>query len=175
MLEYVLPKQKHKTKLCMCKKASEPYEGYSQRKQSNRAAMNNKRSKSVSVECAVSVFNPRPVGLSVCPFVCPSATALAAAASGNQLYPLFSLFEKTFRSKVMKKPICIGAHREPFSQTSETQELLEGRLVGRMLLQRLASGVKKSEIRIAKATACSVLAYAHAPNISVYSVPVPMI
>ena len=52
----------------------------------------------------------------------------------------------------------------PFSRTfgtSETQELLEGRLVGRMLLQRLAAGAngrKTSEIRIAKATeACSVL------------------
>ena len=37
----------------------------------------------------------------------------------------------------------VGAHRVPFSRTfgtSETQELLEGRLVGRMLLQRLAAG-----------------------------------
>ena len=50
-----------------------------------------------------------------------------------------------FESYGVKKPICksVGAHRVPFSRTfgtSETQELLEGRLVGRMLLQRLAAG-----------------------------------
>ena len=82
----------------------------------------------MSVECAISV-NPRPVSailglcvcLSVCLSVCPSASALAAAASGNQLYPLVSL-----RLLIRR-----------FS--SETQELLEGRLLGRMLLQRLAA------------------------------------
>ena len=54
----------------------------------------------------------------------------------------------------------------PFSRTfgtSETQELLEGRLVGRMLLQRLAAGAKQaisgySMLRAAR------LAYAHAPS-----------
>ena len=54
-----------------------------------------------------------------------------------------------FKSYGVKKPR-VGAHREPFSRTfgtSEPQELLEGRLVGRMLLQRLpagATGVKQA-------------------------------
>ena len=53
----------------------------------------------------------------------------------------------------------------PFSRTfrtSETQELLEGRLVGRMLLQRLAAGVKLQHAPCRSRAAR--LAYAHAPN-----------
>ena len=50
-----------------------------------------------------------------------------------------------FKSYGVKKPICklVRAHREPFSRsfgTNETQHLREGQLVGRMLLQRLATG-----------------------------------
>ena len=53
------------------------------------------------------------------------------------------------------------------------QELLEGRLMGRMLLQRLAAGatgVKQARsVSIVKATACMLcaarLAYAHALNV----------
>ena len=50
-----------------------------------------------------------------------------------------------FKSYGVKKPICklVRAHREPFSRsfgTNETQQLREGQLVGRMLLQRLSTG-----------------------------------
>ena len=51
----------------------------------------------------------------------------------------------------MKKQV--RAHREPFSRsfgTNETQQLHEGQLVGRMLLQRLATGatgVKQARYR----------------------------
>ena len=50
-----------------------------------------------------------------------------------------------FESYGVKKPICKGvrAHRQPLSRsfgTDETQQLREGQLVGRMLLQRLATG-----------------------------------
>ena len=48
----------------------------------------------------------------------------------------------------------IGAHRQPLSRsfgTNETQQLREGQLVGRMLLQRLAAtgatGVKQARYR----------------------------
>ena len=47
-----------------------------------------------------------------------------------------------FKSYGVEKPIC-RARREPFSRsfgTNETQQLREGQLVGRMLLQRLATG-----------------------------------
>ena len=55
----------------------------------------------------------------------------------------------------MKKPICklVRTHREPFSRsfgTNETQQLREGQLVGRMFLQRLATGetgVKQARYR----------------------------
>ena len=48
-----------------------------------------------------------------------------------------------FKSYGVKKPICklVRAHRQPLSRsfgTNETQQLREGQLVGRMLLQRLA-------------------------------------
>ena len=51
-----------------------------------------------------------------------------------------------FKSYGVKKPIykLVRAHREPFSRsfgTNETQQLREGQLVGRMLLQRLSTGV----------------------------------
>ena len=60
-----------------------------------------------------------------------------------------------FKSYGVKKPICqlVRAHREPFSRsfgTNETQQLREGQLVGRMLLQRLATGatgVKQARYR----------------------------
>ena len=50
-----------------------------------------------------------------------------------------------YKSYGVKKPICklVRTHREPFSRsfkTNETQQLREGQLVGRMLLQRLATG-----------------------------------
>ena len=47
--------------------------------------------------------------------------------------------------------------------TNETQQLREGQLVGRMLLQRLATGVKTSEIH---AKAYSRHSYAHAQYIT---------
>ena len=67
-------------------------------------------------------------------------------------------FEKTFRSKVMawKSQYANeleGAHRQPLSRsfgTNETQQLREGQLVGRMMLQRLATGatgVKQARYR----------------------------
>ena len=57
------------------------------------------------------------------------------------------------KSYGVKKPICklVRAHRQPLSRsfgTDETQQLREGQLVGRMLLQRLATGangVKQGE------------------------------
>ena len=57
-----------------------------------------------------------------------------------------------FKSYGVKKPICklVRAHREPFSRsfgTNETQQLREGQLVGRMLLQRLSTGVKQARYR----------------------------
>ena len=50
-----------------------------------------------------------------------------------------------FKSYGVKKPICkcFRAHRQPLSRsfgTDETQQLREGQLVDRMLLQRLATG-----------------------------------
>ena len=53
------------------------------------------------------------------------------------------------------RPICkcVGTRREPFSRsfgTNKTQHLREGQLVGRMLLQRLATGatgVKQARYR----------------------------
>ena len=50
-----------------------------------------------------------------------------------------------FKSYGVKKPICkcVRAHRQPLSRsfgTDKTQQLREGQLVGRMLLQRLATG-----------------------------------
>ena len=57
-----------------------------------------------------------------------------------------------FKSYGVKKPI-VRAHREPFSRsfgTNETQQVREGQLVGRMLLQRLATGatgVKQARYR----------------------------
>ena len=50
-----------------------------------------------------------------------------------------------FKSYGVEKPICkcVGAHRQPLSRsfgTNETQQLREGQLVGRMMLQRLATG-----------------------------------
>ena len=60
-----------------------------------------------------------------------------------------------FKSYGVKKPICkwVRAHRPPLSRsfgTDETQQLREGQLVGRMLLQRLATGangVKQARYR----------------------------
>ena len=60
-----------------------------------------------------------------------------------------------FKSYGVKKPICklVGAHRQPLSLsfgTNETQQLREGQLVGRMMLQRLANGatgVKQARYR----------------------------
>ena len=68
-----------------------------------------------------------------------------------------------FKSYSVKKPICkyVRAHREPFWRsfgTNETQQLREGQLVGRMLLQRLATGVKQARYT----TRGSEALYAHA-------------
>ena len=94
--------------------------------------------------------------------VCVSVTALAASASvyvrkqrvSRRLLLDFDswIFEKNFCSKVMarKRQYAI---REPFSRsfwTNETQHLREGQLVGRILLQRLATGatgVKQARYR----------------------------
>ena len=59
------------------------------------------------------------------------------------------------KSYGVEKPICkrIGAHRQPLSRsfgTNGTQQLREGQLVGRMMLQRLATGatgVKQARYR----------------------------
>ena len=97
----------------------------------------------------------------ICLSVCPSVTALAASASAcncSQRYSGVCLrlfldkcveFRKNlpFKSYGVKKPICkcVRTHREPFLRsfgTNETQQLREGQLVGRMLLQRLATLVQ---------------------------------
>ena len=102
----------------------------------------------------------------VCVSVCLSVTALAASASaytcsqrysGVYLRLLCVDFRKNlpFKSYGVKKPICklVRAHRQPLSRsfgTNETQQLREGQLVGRMLLQRLATGatgVKQARYR----------------------------
>ena len=123
----------------------------------------------------------RPVCVPVCVSVCLSVTAEAATVSVytcNQRRPWVSLrlylilnvwnFEKPFRSRVMA-PICklVRTHREPFSRsfgTNETQQLREGQLVGRMFLQRLATGetgVKQARYR-RRPTRGSEALYAHA-------------
>ena len=67
-------------------------------------------------------------------------------------------FEKTFRSKVMawKSQYANELERRfravsgPTKRSNETQQLREGQLVGRMLLQRLATGatnVKQARYR----------------------------
>ena len=88
------------------------------------------------------------VCLSVCLSVYPSVPALAASASVETSKQWYSRvldyvwsFEKTFRSKAMAWKSQF--HRQPLSRsfgTNETQQLREGQLVGRMLLQRLATG-----------------------------------
>ena len=75
----------------------------------------------------------------------------------------------------MKKPICklVRAHREPFSRsfgTNETQQLREGQLVGRMLLQRLATGATA----VKQARAYTRHPYAHAQYIHSLSIFVCM-
>ena len=93
----------------------------------------------------------------VCVSVCLSVPALAASAhvlhlqqsrvSRRFFLDLDSwILEKLFKSYAVKKPKCKldSAYRKPFSRTfrtNETQQLREGQLVGRMLLQRLATGV----------------------------------
>ena len=74
-----------------------------------------------------------------------------------------------FKSYGVKKPICklVRVSREPFSRTfgtNETQQLCEGQLVGRMLLQRLATGatgVKRARYRQGS-TRAARHSYAHA-------------
>ena len=78
-----------------------------------------------------------------------------------------------FKSYGVKKPICklVRTHREPFSRsfgTNETQQLREGQLVGRMLLQRLATGatgVKQARYRRGPTRGSEAL-YAHAQYIT---------
>ena len=70
-----------------------------------------------------------------------------------------------FKSYGVKKPV--RARREPFSRTfgtNETQQLREGQLVGRILLQRLATGatgVKQARYRQGSTWAARH-SYAHA-------------
>ena len=74
-----------------------------------------------------------------------------------------------FNSNGVKKAICkyVRTHRELFSRsfgTNETQQIREGQLVGRMLLQRLATGataVKQARYR-RRPTRDSEALYAHA-------------
>ena len=72
-----------------------------------------------------------------------------------------------FKSYGVKKPICklVRAHREPSFGTNETQQLREGQLVGRMLLQRLstgATGVKQARYRQGIYSGAARHSYAHA-------------
>ena len=77
---------------------------------------------------------------------------------------------RPFNSYGVKKPICklFRAHREPFSRsfgTNETQQLREGLLVDRMLLQRLATGatgVKQARYRRGPTRGAARHSYAHA-------------
>ena len=71
-----------------------------------------------------------------------------------------------FKSYGVKKPICkcVRARREPFSRTFGNTQLREGQLVGRMLLQRLATGatdVKQARYRQGP-TRAARHSYAHA-------------
>ena len=82
-------------------------------------------------------------------------------------------FEKNlpFKSYGVKKPICkrVMTHREPFSRsfgTNETQQLREGQLVGRMLLQRLATGataVKQARYRYTARHSTRMRSIIHGP------------
>ena len=87
--------------------------------------------------------------------------------------------EKLWRGKANMQ--IIGAHRQPLSRsfgTNETQQLREGQLVGRMMLQRLATGatgVKQARYRRsptrgsgALARACAV--YTHTTLVCVAAV-----
>ena len=114
----------------------------------------------IRADSALVYYNPRRACARVycvCLSVYPSVPALAASASvetSKQRYSRVSLrlfldiymwsFEKTFRSKVMAwKSQLQMSHRQPLSRsfgTNETQQLREGQLVGRMMLQRLATG-----------------------------------
>ena len=95
-----------------------------------------------------------------------------------------------FQSYGEKKPICkLVSSREPFSRTfgtNETQQLREGQLVGRMLLQSLATGatgVKQARYRQgptsgseALVRACAVYTSYYGPwhllfNVSLHPVP----
>ena len=96
----------------------------------------------------------------VCVCVCPSVTALAASASAYTCSQRCSgvclrlfldiyvwIFKKKlpFKSYGVKNPTCkcVRAHRQPFLRTfgtNEGQQLPEAQRVGRMLLQRLATG-----------------------------------
>ena len=81
-----------------------------------------------------------------------------------------------FKSYGMKKPICKQdrAHREPFSRTFGTIETHELRTTSRSTVASYASywcnRRKTSEIRIAKATACSGL-HGHTRTCAVYERP----
>ena len=76
-----------------------------------------------------------------------------------------------FKSYGVEKPICklVGAHRQPLLRsfgTNETQQLREGQLVGRMLLQRLAAGATGVNKRDTGRQAYSARhSYAHAQYI----------
>ena len=122
----------------------------------------------------------------VCLSVYPSVPALAASASveiSKQRYSRVSLrlfldsyvwsFEKTFRSKVMAWKSQYANELEPLSRsfgTDETQQLHEGQLVGRMLLQRLHSYWcnRREQARYRRRPEAGLLArhsYAHAQYI----------
>ena len=81
--------------------------------------------------------------------------------------------EKLWREKANMQ--IVGAHRQPLSRsfgTNETQQLREGQLVGRMMLQRLATGatgVKQARYR-RRPTRAARHSYAHAQYIHKASV-----
>ena len=83
-------------------------------------------------------------------------------------------FEKTFRSKVMAWKSQYANELEltvTSFGTNKTQQLHEGQLVGRMMLQRLATGatgVKQARRPTrALARACAVISYLYTHNASV--------
>ena len=75
-----------------------------------------------------------------------------------------------FKSYGVEKPR-VGAHHQPLSRsfgTNESQQLREGQLVGRMLLQRLATGVKQARYR-RRLLGAARHSYAHAQYIYIHN------
>ena len=113
--------------------------------------------------------------VSVCLSVCLSVTALAATAfvsTCNQRH-LRHYYRLYFRKSLPFKSYGV---KKPFSRsfgTNETQQLREGQLVGRMLLQRLATGatgVKQARYSQGS-TRAARHSYAHAQYTLLHPVP----